>query len=278
MSWHDYPPYVPVAERKKKAQREIARRKKAGESIEPVAITGRTIAGTFWGKAWCAHLESYSDYANRLPRGRTYVRNGSVLHLAIAAGRVDALVQGTELYKIAITIAPLAKPKWQLVVDACSGKIDSLVELLQGKLSKGVMEVVTDRAEGLFPKPAQIALKCSCPDHATMCKHVAAVLYGVGARLDVRPELLFRLRNVDHLDLIGHATEAAPARARKARGKALAESDLSSMFGIEIDEGAAKPDGTSAAPLPRGQHVDAAPKGARAVSPSKKRAVRPSSR
>ena len=237
-----YPPYVSAAERKRRGAREVARRMKKGLLPEPVAIEGLKIARTFWGGAWCTHLESYSDYANRLPRGRTYVRNGSVLHLAIAKGRIDALVQGSELYEVTVTIEPLAKPPWQRIVRECSGRIDSLVDLLKGKLSDGVMRVVTDRERGLFPSPRQIALECSCPDHATMCKHVAATLYGVGARLDQRPELLFLLRGVDHVELVTAATSATANVARPAaRGarKRLATGDLSSVFGIEIDEGPA---------------------------------------
>src|SRR5512139_1136584 len=99
--WYEWRPYVSVAERRRKAQRKIETMRKKGKAIEPVQIQGRTIAKTFWGKAWCDHLESFSDYANRLPRGRSYVRNGSVCHLDIQAGRIEAIVSGSELYHIA---------------------------------------------------------------------------------------------------------------------------------------------------------------------------------
>lgn len=239
MAYYDYPPYVPVAERRRRAALEIAKRKKKGLAVEPVVIEGRAIARTFWGKAWCDHLERYSDYASRLPRGRTYARNGSVLHLGIGKARVDALVQGTELYEVRVTIDPLAIPRWKKIVGACAGQIDSLVELVQGKLSSGVMKVVTEPASGLFPQPEQIRMECSCPDHAGMCKHVAAVLYGTGARLDGKPELLFLLRGVDHLELIEGAGNATPSKDRRkgpSRQK-IASDDLSSVFGIEMDTG-----------------------------------------
>ena len=234
MSWYEDRPYVSVARRRESASSELAKRKKKGLAAEPVTIEGRTIARSFWGKAWCDHLEGYSDYANRLPRGRTYVRNGSVLHLAVAPGHIEALVQGSSLYEVSVDVTPLAPPRWKGVVDACSGKIDSLVELLQGKLSDGVMRVVTDRESGLFPAPSQILMECSCPDWATMCKHVAAVLYGIGARLDERPELLFTLRKVNHLELLS-AGATAPGPARRPDARAIASSDLGSVFGIEID-------------------------------------------
>jgi uncharacterized Zn finger protein len=233
-----YRPYVSAHERRRQALREIQKRAKKGQAIEPVHIEGRAIAKTFWGKAWCEHLEGYSDYENRLPRGRTYVRNGSVLHLGVAPGRVSALVQGTETYEVSVTIAKLEPARWKRIVSACTGRIDSLVELLQGKLSRGVMEVVTDRDRGLFPAPRQIEMDCSCPDWATMCKHVAAVLYGVGARLDDQPDLLFALRGVDHLELVS-ASPSAP-RAKSDR-RELDTSELSSVFGIDLDLTAGRP-------------------------------------
>ena len=146
-------PYVPVAQRRRKAASQMAKLRKKGVEILPVEVEGRQIAGTFWGQAWCRHLESFSDFANRLPRGRTYVRNGSVCHLEIARGKVKAIVSGSELYEVAVKITPLVGQKWRGVKRRCAGQIGSLLELLQGKLSAGVMEVVTDRTDGLFPLP-----------------------------------------------------------------------------------------------------------------------------
>ena len=182
-------PYVSVAERRRKAAREMQKLRKKGHPVSPVVIEGRTIARTFWGKAWCDNLERYSDFANRLPRGRTYVRNGSVVDLQIAPGEVNALVSGSELYKVAVKVSAVPKARWTSICADCAGAIDSLVELLQGRFSKGVMERICQQKTGLFPAPAEIEFSCSCPDWASMCKHVAAVLYGIGARLDEQPEL-----------------------------------------------------------------------------------------
>ena len=113
MARYEFPPYVPAAQRRARVAREIAKRKKKGADVEPVSIEGRLIARTFWGKAWCDHLEGCSDFANRLPRGRTYVRNGSVLHLKVGPKRIDALVQGSELYEVTVEVAPLPKPRWK---------------------------------------------------------------------------------------------------------------------------------------------------------------------
>ena len=151
----------------------------------PVVIEGRKIARSFWGKAWCDNLERYSDFANRLPRGRAYVSNGSVVDLQLAHGKIEALVSGTEIYRVKIDISVAAPTRWKAICADCAGSVGSLVELLQGKLSKHVMERVCREADGLFPGPREITMTCSCPDWAGMCKHVAATLYGVGARLEL---------------------------------------------------------------------------------------------
>lgn len=229
-----YRQYIPVAQRRAKARRKLEKLAKKGQKISPVEIIGRTIASTFWGKAWCDNLESYSDYSNRLPRGRTYVRNGSVLDLHIEPGKVTSLVSGSELYHVAINIKTLAAGKWTTVKAKCGQQIGSLVELLQGNLSKSVMEIVTGRESGLFPAPSEIEMACSCPDWAGMCKHVAATLYGVGSRLDHQPELLFKLRRVDHMELIAQAGSSVidPVAGKK---KTIAARDLADVFGIEFD-------------------------------------------
>ncbi len=238
MSWYSYdswPPYVPVAERRRQAEKKVAKLKKAGHKISPIEVVGRKIAATFWGDAWCKNLESYSDYSNRLPRGRTYVRNGSVIDLRIEAGRVRALVSGSDIYTVHIRIKRLAKKRWTGIKGQCAGKIDSLVELLQGSISKGVMEIVTRTGGGLFPAPREISLSCSCPDWAIMCKHVAATLYGVGARLDHNPELLFTLRGTDPAEMVEAAVAQPPPGGKSRRGRGLASDELSSVFGIDID-------------------------------------------
>lgn len=248
MSWNYFRPYVSAAERRAKAAAHAKKLAKKGAKLAPVMIEGRTIARTFWGQAWCRHLESFSDYANRLPRGRTYVRNGSVIDLQLAQGRITAQIMGSTLYRGTIRVAPLKAERWKAIKAECAGKIDSLVGLLQGRLSDAVMRVITDREKGLFPLPSEIKLECSCPDWASLCKHLAAVLYGVGARLDLQPELLFVLRGVDHLELIGAAAEA-PALAQAANGDgALDTAQLSDVFGIEIAPADTTPTPASAAP------------------------------
>ena len=199
--------------------------------LEPVGLTGQRIATSFWGKEWCKNLESYMDFSNRLPRGRTYLRSGAVVDLRIASGRIDALVAGSSLYEVSIKIGKLARRRWGGVIKRCAGHIDSVIGLLQGKLSDQVLEALVDRRGGLFPAPKEIDFTCSCPDSALLCKHIAAVLYGVGARLDQKPELFFTLRSVAVEELIAKGT-----LRRAPSAKEVLETDsLEGIFGIELD-------------------------------------------
>lgn len=242
MGWYSgFAPYVRIADRKRKAVKEVEKLKKKGQICQPIILQGRSITNTFWGKAWCNNLESYSDYSNRLSRGRSYVRNGSVIDLNVTAGEITALVSGSSIYKVKIAITKVVSNKWNNIVNECGGKIDSLIELLQGKFSKAVMEIITDPKKGLFPDPKEIKLRCSCPDWADMCKHVAAVLYGVGARLDDRPEELFVLRQADYAELIAKASTTSLTKTAADRSdQILADSDLSLLFNIDMDNASKK--------------------------------------
>jgi uncharacterized Zn finger protein len=246
MSDFDWPEYVSVAEQRQRAEKELAKLKKRGGQVAPVVVEGQKIAKSFWGQSWCSNLERYSDFASRLPRGRSYVRNGLVVDLQIAKGKVTANVSGSELYDVAITIAPVVAKRWRAICSDCSGSIGSLVELLQGRLDKSVMDRVCRQGDGLFPSPGEIKLSCSCPDSARMCKHVAAALYGVGARLDEKPQLLFVLRGVDEGELLaGAGQDLAASKPAPAAAKLLANDDVAALFGLDMaatdDPGAADP-------------------------------------
>ncbi|MFM7102377.1 MAG: hypothetical protein ACKO3N_14530 [Verrucomicrobiota bacterium] len=249
MSRFQYRPYVPVAQRQANARKTAARMSKSGRPLQPVAIEGRKIARTFWGEAWCDNLESYSDYSNRLPRGRTYVRNGSVIDLQIGPGQVTALVQGSRLYQVTIGIRALPADRWQETVRTATGQVLALIDLLQGRLPPALLTAITHRSTGLFPSPKEIQLRCSCPDWATMCKHVAATLYGVGARLDAQPDLFFTLRGVDMQDLIAAASQAAAA-PQEGPSSGLAGEDLSALFGVELESTPDPEPATPAQPSP----------------------------
>ena len=235
--WSKFPAYVSAADKRARVAAAAARLQTKKSSPDAIRIEGRQITTTFWGRAWCDNLQSYADFAHRLERGRSYVRGGAVVDLKIAAGQITARVAGTRLYKVEITMAPLARKRWHELARACTGRIGSLVALLRGEIPDEVMRAVTDRTGGLFPAPDELDLSCDCPDHAGLCKHIAASLYGVGARFDQSPELLFLLRGVDAKDLIEQAS-ARLGRAGKTSAATLAAStsDLAALFGIELTD------------------------------------------
>ena len=236
-----YPKYVTVAEKKAKAEKKLKQLRKRIPSIAPIIIEGRTLARTWWGKSWNRNLERYADYSNRIGRGKSYVRHGAVLDLGIKGGQVTALVQGTRAkpYEVVIDIAPLNKTNWDQIRKQCQGELRSLTDLLAGKFPKKLGDIFLAEGKGLFPTPKEISFDCSCPDWASMCKHVAATLYGVGARLDEDPLLFFTLRQADTEELVVRAvqekTDDLLARAGKKSSRVLGDADLSGLFGIDMD-------------------------------------------
>ena len=232
-----YPQYVTVADRKKQAEKLVQKLQKKGKIISPVIIEGRDIASSFWGKSWCQNLAKYSDYENRLPRGRSYAKNGSIIDLQVSSGVVEAQVNGSSLYDIKIKITPVVGKKWRDLCSQSAKSIGSVIELLQGKFSKAMMELFCDKNQGLFPTPKEIKMSCSCPDYAGMCKHIAATMYGIGARLDEKPEILFKLRGVDAIELIGAASASINTDKKSSKSKRIIEADdLSAVFGIDLGE------------------------------------------
>lgn len=236
-----FPEYVTAAEKREKAQKGFEKLKKKKHDISPVIITGKKLARTWWGESWNHNLERYSDYSNRIGRGRSYVRSGAVLDLQITPGNICAQVQGSRKkpYQVDITIQPLAKDTWEAITKACAGKIHSLQELIEGKFPKALSDLFMLQGKGLFPMPNEISLNCNCPDWAVMCKHVAAVLYGVGARLDDNPSLFFVLRKADIGELISETitgkSQSLLEKSKTKSGRIIDDIDISSMFGIEME-------------------------------------------
>lgn len=231
MSWNQ----EQKQESEERVQREMTKRRARGETLATLEVPkgSRKLCQNFWGQAWCLHLESYQHYEARLPRGRSYLRQGKVYDLAIEPGTIHAVVSGGELYETLIHIQPLRHEQWKEIVIASQGQVNSLLDLLTGKLGDGLMKILTDPDQGLFPKPKEIRFDCSCPDHAELCKHASAVLYGVGVMLDTRPELLFTLRDVDQADLLTSASATAASTLEQNEGD-LKGTDLSALFGIEL--------------------------------------------
>jgi uncharacterized Zn finger protein len=230
--------YVPVAQKRKTAEKKLEELKKKNSDISPILIKGRAIASKWWGKAWNKNLESYADFRNRIGRGRSYVRNGAVLDLKIKEGKVEALVQGSSSkpYSVIISIDKLGNTKWDKIIELCNHKIDTMEALLAGKFPKEFEEVFSASKEGMFPSPKEIHFNCSCPDSARMCKHIAAVLYGVGARLDEEPVLFFKLRDIDFQELLKKSMEekmqSMLKNADKKSKRIIEDEDVFDLFGV----------------------------------------------
>ncbi|MGE5340695.1 MAG: hypothetical protein ACM3SY_04355 [Candidatus Omnitrophota bacterium] len=240
--WSRRPAYVGVAERKEKAEKSLVKLKKKNEDLKPVFIEDSVIAWSWWGQSWNMNLERYADFRNRISRGRSYVLEGSVLDLQIHSGQINALVQGTRSrpYSVTIQIERISPVAFQYIQRACAGKFESLKDLLAGRFPKALANLFTHPDNGLFPSPKEIRFSCKCPDSALMCKHVAAVLYGVSTRLDTDPGLLFALRQIEIKDLVGqvvkHRHLELLARAERQSARVIRDCDLSSLFDIQLDE------------------------------------------
>ncbi len=238
MGYNGFPKYKSSADNKAKAASSLAKLKKSNPDTEPVVIEGRLIAKSWWGRSWNDNLESYADYYNRVSRGKAYVRSNAVLDLRIHMGIAEAKVQGSRVkpYDVSISIEPLVEKKWQRILELCNRRIDSLEELIEGKFPKELEILFTEQKYGMFPAPKEIHFDCSCPDWASMCKHVAATLYGIGARLDKDPMLFYKLRKVDGEELVRKSMdlkiESMLKNAGRKNSRALNEEDAFRIFGV----------------------------------------------
>jgi uncharacterized Zn finger protein len=233
MSWNR----EEVQENQERVQRDISKRRARGEPLEPLgAPTGsKKLSQSFWGQAWCRHLESYQHYEGRMPAGRSALRQGKVMDLTITPGSLSAVVADNELFDVLIHIRSLDADRWRQIVQAAQGQVGSLLDLLTGKLGEGLLKMLSDPEQGLFPQPGEIRFDCSCTDDADLCKHASAVLYGVGVLLDNRPDLLFTLRDVDQADLLSTASATSAASLDQTNSE-LKDTDLSALFGIDLTE------------------------------------------
>ena len=226
-----------TSELKRKSEASRVSAEKKGKRLEPVVIQGRKIAKSWWGRAWCDNLERYADYESRLSRGKRYVKTGAVIDLSITKGRIQAKVQGSRKtpYKVEIRISPLSEERCQEILQTCGKRVETLEKLLAGDFPEELKELFTQRG-GLFPSSREISFSCSCPDWALMCKHVAAVLYGIGARLDENPSLFFELRGIEmgrFIDVaIANRVERMLKNAGRTSGRTIDEGDIRGLFGI----------------------------------------------
>lgn len=225
------------AQLQKNARQTLKKEKSKGKQLEPVVIQGRKIVNSWWGQAWCDNLEKYADYESRLDRGKRYVRTGAVVDLKIQKGKVMARVQGRRKtpYKVEVRISPLSEERCQKIISQCGRKIENLERLINGDFPEELKELFLG-SEGLFPEPREISFSCSCPDWALMCKHVAAVLYGIGARFDENPLLFFELRGIDvgrFVDItLANRIDSMLANVNTPSERIIQGSDWEKMFGV----------------------------------------------
>lgn len=260
-----YGNYVPAAVKKARLEKKLERMKKKNADLAPIQVSSRKLANTWWGIAWNTNLERYADYENRIDRGKTYLRSGAVLDLRIESGKVHGLVQGSRAkpYQVDIIIGSLRPEAWSRVSASCRGSIQSMKDLIGGKFPQALSELFTEKGTGLFPSPREIGFGCSCPDYAGMCKHVAAILYGVGVRLDEDPTLFFKLRQVDVSDLITEtltqATDSLLEKSVTRSKRVLADDDLGDLFGVDFQDVVAARSVAPAAQTTPAQSVAALP-------------------
>jgi len=236
MSWYGFREYVPVAKKKEKAAKQVEKLRKKNADLSPVIIEGNKIAKTWWGEAWCRNLESYADFRNRIGRGSAYVKNGFVIDLKIEEGLISGMVVGTNLYTVKINIDILDANRKKNIIKVIGRRIESVSDLIEGKFPKELGQLFLTQGNGLFPSPGEIHMNCTCPDWADMCKHVAAVPYGVGARLDQDPLLFFKLRSVDVNDFIKASIDEKLNSMMKNAGKptkrVIENADITEIFGV----------------------------------------------
>lgn len=229
----------PTAEElRRKAKASSANAAKKELKYEPILpFTRRSICTSWWGQAWCENLERYADFESRLGRGKRYVKNGTVLDLKIKKGKVEARVQGTRKtpYKVEIRISPLSEEKCGEIIDKCGRRIENMESLIRGEFPVELKDLFLAK-DGLFPSPREISFNCSCPDWALMCKHVAAVMYGIGVRLDENPFYFFELRGIDADRFINVALESKVesmlSNADKKTDRVIDDADLTELFGV----------------------------------------------
>lgn len=235
MYYGGFAPYQTIDElRNKNIKKKITYIKKHPDA-NPIVLTG-TLGKTWWGKAWNQNLERYADYANRLPRGKRYIKAESIFDFSIEQGYVKGIVAGSGRtpYEVSIQIDPLSEKDWDNLQKLCGNRIESMDLLLQGKFPQELKEQFFMKDHGLFPSPKQIHIDCSCPDYAILCKHAAAILYAVSIRLDENPSLFFELRNISMNQLIkkalGENIDQLIKNSKKKSKRILDEEDIEGLF------------------------------------------------
>ncbi|MGE3271568.1 MAG: SWIM zinc finger family protein [Chloroflexota bacterium] len=200
---------------------------------------GPELATTWWARRWMAALDGFG-WAGRLSRGRSYARNGRVLDVEFSRGAIRARVQGSERqpYRVEMSVERFPDQVWDRVIGALARQALYAAKLLAGELPAEIVQLCDTAEAPLFPShPNDITMKCSCPDWAVPCKHVAAVHYALAAELDRDPFLLFRLRGRTREEL----TAALRARRSSFGSAGAARMAAESQAAAETKEPEAEP-------------------------------------
>lgn len=236
MSFYGYFDTPSVAELRQMAKDSLAKNK----DYDPVIFEGNSrskICKSWWGDAWCRNLDRYADWDNRIDRGRSYLRNGTVIDLKMNGGEIYAKVQGSREtpYTVKITIDPINEKKSRKIEKQAAGKIQNIEALLTGTFPESLKEDFFQEGM-LFPSLKEIHFNCSCPDWASLCKHVAATLFGVGVRLDTDPKIFFQMRGINIEDFVEKAIsgklEKMLKNADKITPRIIKDSEIMNLFGV----------------------------------------------
>ena len=223
----EFSPRLKAADLEKQAATRLAEYQAAGEELHPVVNKTRKLARNFWGSAWMKQLALCESGGMCLAPGRTLLRHACVLHVDIQPGSISALVSAEEVFEVELKLESLDEERLDRLAATCSGHIDSLLSLMQGKVDEAVLQQLCHPENGLLPTPEDWHMHCTCPDWAEPCPHAAAAIYAAGCLIDEKPELLFTLRGIQPEALL-----SAPAPANE-----IDADKLSAMFGIDLDLG-----------------------------------------
>ena len=223
----EFSPRLKAADLEKLAATRLAEYLAEGEELHPVVNKTRKLAKNFWGSAWMKQLALCESGGMCLAPGRTLLRHACVLHVDIQPGSISALVSAEEVFEVELKLESLDEERLERLAATCSGHIDSLLSLMQGKVDEAVLLQLCHPENGLLPTPEDWRMHCTCPDWAEPCPHAAAAIYAAGCLIDEKPELLFTLRGIQPEALL-----SAPAPTNE-----IDADKLSAMFGIDLDLG-----------------------------------------
>ncbi len=190
---------------------------------------------TWWGQQWLAALDDI-DFSNRLPRGRRYAGNGSVRSIAIDDTAVTAHVKGSRPspYRVEVALTSYSESQRQFVLEVVESSPVLLSRLLNRQLPAPVLTLLEERGIRLFPGSWQdMTARCSCPDVALPCKHIAAVIYLIANEIDKDPFLVFALHGLDLPRALAARAGVRPAALATLPAVSAGWSEASTIAGSE---------------------------------------------